>query len=187
MQPEPKESEHREILLDSEEMSVELRRLAMQVAERPADLRSLVIIGIRTGGAYLAKRLQKLVREISGINVPTGIIDITLYRDDWTRIGAAPIVGKTELPFSIDDRDVLLVDDVIFTGRTIRAAMDALIDFGRPKSIDLLALVDRGGRQLPICAQYTALQRNVSDDETINVYLKELAGRDEVVIEPRKG
>jgi len=182
---QPVYKDRREVLMASDEMTAQIRRLARQVAERPSDLSSLVIIGIRTGGAYLAKRLQKLIREIAGVDVPTGIIDITLYRDDWTRIGAAPIVGKTELPFCVNDKDVLLVDDVIFTGRTIRAAMDALIDFGRPKSIDLLALVDRGGRQLPICAQYTALQRNVSEEETINVYLREVAGRDEVVIEPK--
>lgn len=179
-------SESKEILLTSKEMQVGLRQLAQQVSERPLDLTSLVIVGIRTGGAYLAKRLQKLIYQIAGIDVPTGIIDITLYRDDWTRIGAAPIVGKTELPFSIDDKDVLLVDDVVFTGRTIRAAMDALIDFGRPKSIDLLVLVDRGGRQLPICAQYVALKREVLDNETINVYLEEVKGKDEVVVEPRK-
>ena len=173
----------RQVLFTTQELQDNLRLLAQQVIKSTANLQSLAIVGIRTGGAHLALRLQKLIQEMAQVNVPTGIIDINLYRDDWTRIHNTPIVGKTELSFSINDRDVLLVDDVVFTGRTIRAAMDALMDFGRPKSIKLLVLVDRGGRELPICAHYVALEQEVMPGETVNVYLKENGDRDEVVVE----
>jgi pyrimidine operon attenuation protein/uracil phosphoribosyltransferase len=117
-----------------------------------------------------------------------GILDVTLYRDDWTRIGPTPVVGKTELPFSIDDKTIILVDDVLFTGRTVRASMDALIDFGRPRRIELAVLVDRGDRvrELPIKADYVGGVRNTSVDETINVYLEEEGFEDHVTIEERR-
>ena len=176
----------RKILLTEEQVKENIRKLAAEVAERCPSLDTLAIVGIRTGGAYLALRLKELIRGLTGVDVPAGIIDISLYRDDWTRISTTPIVGKTELDFSVDNRHLLLVDDVVFTGRTVRAAMDALIDFGRPKSIQLLVLVDRGGRELPICAQYVALKQEVKTEETINVYLSEESGRDEVVVERRR-
>ncbi len=175
----------KQVLLSEQQVRENIRNLAREVIERHPDIDSLAIIGIRTGGAYLAARLGELIREMTGASVPTGIIDITLYRDDWTRISQAPLVKKTELSFSVDDRKLLLVDDVLFTGRTVRAAIDALIDYGRPKSVELLVLVDRGGRELPICAQYVAMKREVLPDETINVYLAEESGRDEVVVEQR--
>jgi pyrimidine operon attenuation protein/uracil phosphoribosyltransferase len=119
---------------------------------------------------------------------PLGVLDITLYRDDWTRIGPTPVVGKTELPFSVNDKIVILVDDVLFTGRTVRAAMDALIDYGRPKKIELVILVDRGenNRELPITANYVGWVWDTGPEETINVYLKEEGFHDHVAIEEKK-
>jgi pyrimidine operon attenuation protein/uracil phosphoribosyltransferase len=120
------------------------------------------------------------------IPVPTGIIDITLYRDDWTLIANKPIVGKTDLNFKIDNMEIVLVDDVLFTGRTVRAALDALIDFGRPARIELAVLADRGHRELPICANYTGLTIETSLEERVNVYLTELELPDNVVVEGRE-
>jgi pyrimidine operon attenuation protein/uracil phosphoribosyltransferase len=149
----------------------------------------VVLIGIRTGGAYLAKRLEKALSRKTKTTPRTGILDITLYRDDWTRIGPAPVVRKTEIPFSIDNKTVILVDDVLFTGRTVRAAMDALIDLGRPRKIELAILADRGekDRELPIKADYVGGTWEVPHQKTINVYLKEAGFEDQVVIEERAG
>jgi pyrimidine operon attenuation protein/uracil phosphoribosyltransferase len=119
---------------------------------------------------------------------PLGVLDITLYRDDWTRIGPTPKVGKTELPFSVDDKTIVLIDDVLFTGRTVRAAMDALMDYGRPKKIELAILIDRGDgdRELPIRANYVGVECSIAPHETINVYLKEAGFDDHVTIEEKK-
>jgi len=140
------------------------------------------------GGAFLAARLQKALVE-SGAPTPSlGILDITLYRDDWTKISSIPIVGKTELPFSIDDRLLILVDDVLYTGRTVRAAMDALMDYGRPKKIELAILADRGTdyRELPIAPDYKGGTWTTSAEETINVYLAEAGFEDHATIEKKK-
>lgn len=170
------------ILLTGEQMAETIDRLADEIAQSHNGNRSLALIGIRTGGAHLAGRLkEKLDRSGSG-NTPFGIVDINLYRDDWTRTAAIPRVGPTEIPFSIDDKDVLLVDDVLFTGRTIRAAMDALIDFGRPRRIELLVLVDRGHRELPICADFVGLKTPTDRDDLVNVLLTESDDRDEVTL-----
>ena len=131
----------------------------------------------------MAERLRQKILQKRGIDLPTGIIDITLYRDDWTRLSQTPEVKKTEIHFSIEDKNVLLVDDVLFTGRTIRAALDALLDLGRPRRIELAVLIDRGHRELPICADYIGKTIEVSKQDSINVELKELAGLDQVVIE----
>jgi pyrimidine operon attenuation protein/uracil phosphoribosyltransferase len=134
---------------------------------------------------YLATRLAGCIREIENEDIPAGVLDITLYRDDLTLIAAHPIVHKTEIDFDITDKNVVLVDDVLYTGRTIRAALDALIDFGRPKSIQLAVLIDRGHRELPIRADYVGKNIPTSADETIEVRLEETDGKDEVVIVER--
>jgi len=143
----------------------------------------LTLVGIRTGGAFLAQRLGEKVRSRTSVVVPVGILDITLYRDDWTRISHKPQVGKTELDFSLDDVNVVLVDDVLFTGRTVRAALDALTDFGRPRRIELAVLIDRGGRELPICPDFVGSTLELSGNQRVNVYLREMGRIDEVVIE----
>lgn len=175
------------VILRKEDMASRLSEMARQIVVKNESDRRLVLVGIRTGGAYLARRLQKVM---AGLLVPEpllGILDITLYRDDWTRIGPAPLVGKTELPFSVDDKTIVLVDDVLYTGRTVRAAMDALMDYGRPRRIELAILADRGDefRELPIKANYVGGCWNTAANETINVYLTEEGYEDHVAIEKK--
>ena len=173
------------LLLTAEEIDEILNQMASSIHAGVADKNNLILVGIRTGGVHLANRLYEKIRAKSGLEVPVGILDIGLYRDDWTRLSTNPIVRSTELPVPIDDRVVVLVDDVLFTGRTVRAAMDALIDFGRPKRIELAILVDRGHRELPICANYVGTSVSTSLDEVVNVYMKEDDGEDRVVIESK--
>ena len=181
-------SKKKAVILEAKEVSEKVREIARQIATHNGALENLVLVGIRTGGAFLAARLQIDIQEITGQSVPLGILDITLYRDDWTRIGPAPAVRKTSIPFSIDDKTIVLVDDVLFTGRTVRAAMDALMDFGRPRRIELAILVDRGAeyRELPITANYAGGTWHTAHEETINVYLKEAGYLDHVAIERKK-
>jgi pyrimidine operon attenuation protein/uracil phosphoribosyltransferase len=176
------------IILKEHDISESINKIAGEMIERNPNLKDVVLVGIRTGGAYLAARLQEAIRTMRNHMAPLGILDITLYRDDWTRIGPAPVVRKTDLPFSVDDKTVILVDDVLFTGRTVRAAMDALMDYGRPKKIELAILVDRGdaSRELPIMANYVGGVWKTAIDETINVYLKEEGFSDHVAIEEKK-
>jgi pyrimidine operon attenuation protein/uracil phosphoribosyltransferase len=143
----------------------------------------LTLIGIQTRGVHMARRLQRRIRDIEGVEVPVGVLDITMYRDDWTRISHHPVIQATDIPFSVDGRDVLLIDDVLFTGRTIRAAMDALIDFGRPKRIELAVLVDRGHRELPIQANYVGKSMPTRRAENVNVMFLESDGVDQIVLE----
>jgi pyrimidine operon attenuation protein/uracil phosphoribosyltransferase len=160
-----------------------LDRLTDEILTRHPILDDLLIVGIRTGGAFLAQRLaDRISRRISN-PVRVGVLDITLYRDDWTQLSHKPLVRKTELPGSIDYRQVVLVDDVLFTGRTVRAALDALIDYGRPGRIELAVLVDRGGRELPIQADYVGLSLDLPRTQRVNVYLQEMGRPDEVAIE----
>lgn len=176
----------KKIIFQKREIEESLRRIASEIIDNNrGNDDEVVLVGIRTGGAFLAKRLQSVLNGLTGKKFPAGILDITLYRDDWTRIGPSPKIGKTEISFSIDDKILILIDDVLFTGRTIRAAMDALIDLGRPRKIELVALVDRGNkyRELPIQANYLGGVWNISPDETINVYLEEAGFEDHVAIE----
>ena len=173
----------KEIVRTEKEIEASLDRICEQLLNRHPQLNEVVLVGIRTGGVFLAERLKERVLRRKGVNLPTGIIDINLYRDDWTRLSQTPQVRKTEIHFSIEDKHVLLVDDVLFTGRTIRAALDALLDLGRPRRIELAVLVDRGHRELPICADYVGSFLETSKQDSINVELKELAGIDQVVIE----
>jgi pyrimidine operon attenuation protein/uracil phosphoribosyltransferase len=170
------------IILQAIDIERILSRMAHEVLEKHRGTENLALIGIRTGGVYLADRLAAKILSVDGTNIPRGDLDITLYRDDWTRIGHQPIVQKTELPFSLDGKQVILVDDVLFTGRTVRAAMDALMDFGRPDRIELAVLVDRGHRELPIEANYVGKHVETIHNTMVNVYLTEKAGRDEVTI-----
>jgi pyrimidine operon attenuation protein/uracil phosphoribosyltransferase len=177
----------KKVILEEKDISEHINEMARKIVEKNEFMEDVVLVGIRTGGAFLANRLQEA---ISCLNVPVppiGVLDITMYRDDWTRIGPTPLVGKTELPFSIDDMTIILVDDVLFTGRTVRAAMDALMDYGRPKKIELAILVDRGDgtRELPIMANYVGGVWDTAVDETINVYLKEKGFGDHAAIEEK--
>jgi pyrimidine operon attenuation protein / uracil phosphoribosyltransferase len=172
-------------VMDADRMSRALTRIAHEILERNRGLDELALVGIRTRGVPLARRLARTLKEINGDDVPTGALDITLYRDDLMRhpVGPQPLVRRTEIPFSIDDRKIMLVDDVLYTGRTIRAALDALIDFGRPRAIQLIALVDRGHRELPIKADYVGKNLPTSLRQSVQVRLQEIDGTDEIVIE----
>ena len=180
--------ENEKVVLDQKEIKQALKRTAEQIISRHESLRDICLIGIRTGGAFLAQRLRREVIKGDEVELPTGVLDINLYRDDWTRSGPNPKLGSTEIPFSIDDKIIILVDDVLFTGRTTRAAMDALIDLGRPQKIELAVLVDRGERQreLPIKANYVAKEWETSGNETITVYLEEEGFPDQVVVEEKR-
>lgn len=179
---------HRKVILDQKDIEQALKGIVRQIISKHKSLEDIVLVGIRTGGAFLAFRLRDEISKADEEKQPTGVLDINLYRDDWTRIGPNPKSGSTEIPFSIDDKIVILIDDVLFTGRTVRAAMDALIDFGRPKRIELAVLVDRGEeqRELPIKANYVAKEWQTSGSDTINVYLEEQGFRDRVVVEEAK-
>jgi pyrimidine operon attenuation protein/uracil phosphoribosyltransferase len=173
------------VVMDADRMGRTLTRIAHEILERNRTLEELALVGIRTRGVPLARRLAHIIHEINGHTVPTGALDITLYRDDLMRhaIGTQPVVRSTEIPFSIDDRRILLVDDVLYTGRTIRAALDALVEFGRPRAIQLVVLVDRGHRELPIKADYVGKNLPTSSSESVQVHLTEVDGRDEVEIQ----
>jgi pyrimidine operon attenuation protein / uracil phosphoribosyltransferase len=170
--------------MDSVRIGRSLARIAHEILERNRAVEELALVGIRTRGVPLARRIAQTVREINQHEIPTGALDITLYRDDLMRtaVGAQPLIRRTEIPFSIDERRILLVDDVLYTGRTIRAALDALIEFGRPKAIQLVVLVDRGHRELPIKADYVGKNLPTSPSESVQVHLTEIDGRDEVEI-----
>ncbi|MFH1201492.1 MAG: bifunctional pyr operon transcriptional regulator/uracil phosphoribosyltransferase PyrR [Candidatus Omnitrophota bacterium] len=169
-------------LLDKEAIERTLMRIAHEILEKNQGLSDLALIGIRNRGAYLAGRLKDCIKKISNQEVPVGILDITLYRDDLSLISASPVVHKTEIDFDIEGKIIILVDDVLFSGRTIRSALDALIDFGRPKEIQLAVLIDRGHRELPIRADYVGKNIPTSLKENVEVRLEEADGRDEVVI-----
>jgi len=173
------------VVMDADRVNRTLARIAHEIVERNRGVDDLALVGIRTRGVTLAHRLAERVGEIAGASVPTGALDITLYRDDLMRspVGPQPVVRRTDIPFSIDDRKILLVDDVLYTGRTIRAALDALIDFGRPKVIQLVVLVDRGHRELPIKADYVGKNLPTSVGQSVQVRLRETDGADEVVVE----
>jgi pyrimidine operon attenuation protein/uracil phosphoribosyltransferase len=173
------------VVMDADRMGRSLARIAHEILERNRGVEELALVGIRTRGVPIAKRLAHALREITGHTVPTGALDITLYRDDLMRhaVGPQPLIRRTEIPFSIDDKRILLVDDVLYTGRTIRAALDALIDFGRPKAIRLVVLVDRGHRELPIKADYVGKNLPTSLSQSVQVRLTEIDGCDEVEIQ----
>ena len=163
-----------------------LTRIAHEILEKHKGTEGLVLVGIRSRGVPLARRLAEKVRKIEGKDVPVGILDINLYRDDLTTIADHPILRKTEIPFSVDGARVVLVDDVLFTGRTIRAAMDGIIDLGRPMQIQLAVLVDRGHRELPIRADFVGKNVPTKSSDDVRVHLVEVDGRDEVELVARE-
>jgi Pyrimidine operon attenuation protein/uracil phosphoribosyltransferase len=170
------------LVMDASEVARAVTRIAHEILERNKGTENLALVGIRTGGVYLAHRLVKRMFEIERVQVPSGELDITLYRDDLSMRKDQPILRKTTIPFDISDLKVVLVDDVFFTGRTIRAAMDGLMDLGRPAEIQLAVLVDRGHRQLPIRANYIGKNVPTSRDEIVQVFLEEEGEDDRVVI-----
>jgi len=169
-------------LMDATAIRRALIRIAHEIIERNKGVEGLALIGIRRRGGPLAKRLAEYIEEIEGVKVPVGILDITLYRDDLTTLDYSPQVHRTEVYFDINDKIIVLVDDVVFTGRTIRAAMDALMDLGRPRCIQLAALIDRGHRELPIKADYVGKNVPTSQSEIIAVLLEEIDQQEAVVI-----
>lgn len=172
-------------VLDREMISRALARMAHEIIERNRGTQDLVIVGILRRGAYLARRLAECVKKIDNRQIPVGTLDITLYRDDLTLLAAQPVVRKTEINFDIQDKKVILVDDVLYTGRTIRSALSELIDFGRPKCIQLAVLIDRGHRELPIRADYVGKNIPTSQNEIVEVRLDEEDGKDEVMVVER--
>ena len=172
------------VVLDADRITRSLTRIAHEILERNRGVDELAFVGIRTRGVPIARRIARAIHQIAHHEVPTGALDITLYRDDLMRhaVGPQPLVRSTEIAFSIDDKRILLVDDVLYTGRTVRAALDALIDFGRPKAIQLIVLVDRGHRELPIKADYVGKNLPTSPSQSVQVRLMEIDGRDEVEI-----
>jgi len=167
-------------VMDEATIDRTLTRIAHEILEKHKGTEGLVLVGIRSRGVPLARRLAEKILKIEGAEVPVGILDINLYRDDLTTISDHPILRKTEIPFSVDGAKVVLVDDVLFTGRTIRAAMDGIIDLGRPLQIQLAVLVDRGHRELPIRADYVGKNVSTSLDEMVKVSLREEDGTDSV-------
>ena len=180
--PENTMENSHETILDAADIDRILTRITHKILEVHRGVENLTLIGIQTRGVYLAKRLQVKIKEIEGVEIPAGDMDITLYRDDWTRISHHPVVQATDILFSVDEKQIILVDDVLYTGRTTRAAMDAVIDFGRPDRIELAVLVDRGHRELPIQADYVGKIVETRRREKINVLLTEHDGQDKVVM-----
>lgn len=171
------------VLLDDQAVKRTLIRVAHEIIEKNKGIKDTVLVGIRTRGVPLARRLAEEIEKIEGVRLPVGILDITLYRDDLSTLAYQPIVGETQIPFDINDKKVILVDDVLFTGRTVRAALGAIIDIGRPQAIQLAVLVDRGHRELPIRADYVGKNVPTSRREVISVQLKAIDGSDRVVLQ----
>ena len=169
-------------VLDARAMDRTLRRMADEIVELNNGADDLIIVGIQRRGVQLAARIVSWIREREGVDVHSGALDITLYRDDLQTVGPRPVVGPTDLPWAIDDKHVVIVDDVLYTGRTVRAALDELADFGRPRRIGLAVLVDRGGRELPIQPDVVGKVVEVGADDRIDVMITELDGRDAVIL-----
>jgi pyrimidine operon attenuation protein/uracil phosphoribosyltransferase len=170
-------------IMDSDDVERAITRIAHQVVEKNRGAEDIILVGIRRRGAPLAARIAKVMEGIEAKEVPVGILDITLYRDDLQLVATQPVVGKTEMPSTVDDKVVVLVDDVLFTGRTVRAAMDEIMDFGRPRSMELAVLIDRGHRELPIRADYVGKNVPTSAKEIVTVNVMELDGKDSVTVE----
>ena len=175
-------TDRNQVVLDARAMDRMLRRMADEIVELNDGTDDLIIVGIQRRGVQLAARIVSSIRDREGADVPSGALDITLYRDDLQTVGPRPVVGPTNLPWGIDDKHVVIVDDVLFTGRTIRAALDELADFGRPKRIALAVLIDRGGRELPIQPDVVGKTVDIARGQRIDVLVKELDERDAVII-----
>jgi pyrimidine operon attenuation protein/uracil phosphoribosyltransferase len=173
------------VVLDARALDRTLRRMADQIIELNAGTDNLVLIGIQRRGVQLAERIVRIIKAQEGVEIVSGALDITLYRDDLQTVGPRPVVGATRLPWMLDDQHVVIVDDVLYTGRTVRAALDELADFGRPARIALAVLIDRGGRELPIHADVVGRKVDVIAGQRVDVFIEELDGRDEVLIADR--
>ena len=176
------EYSHKSIIMNERDIDRTLLRISHEIIEKNKGVQDLRIIGIKTRGEYLARRVSEHIYRIENANIPVGVLDITLYRDDLKEKQPNAIVMKTEIPFQIVDKKILLVDDVLYTGRTIRAAMDAIVDMGRPKSIQLVVLIDRGHRELPIRADYVGKNVPTSRRELVKVRLGEIDALNQVEI-----
>ena len=172
----------KKIIMDKAEIAITVKRLAVEIVEKNHGGQDLVIIGIRTRGVFLAERLAAEIKKLTKKIISIGVLDITLYRDDFTSLAEMPVVKETQIPFVIEDKKIILVDDVLFTGRTIRAALDEIIDFGRPQSIQLAVLIDRGHRELPIQADFVGKVFKTSLTEMISVNFKEMDEQDQVTL-----
>ncbi len=170
------------LVMDAKTVERALIRIAHEIVEKNKGAENMAVIGIQNRGAYLAERVAKLIEKIEGVEIPVGLMDITLYRDDVQTKLEQPLVQKTEILFDVVDKVIILVDDVLFTGRTIRAALDQIIDFGRPKRIQLAVLVDRGHRELPIRADYVGKNIPTAQDDRVKVKIKEVDGEDSVSV-----
>ena len=169
-------------LMDEKAIGRAITRISHEIIERNKGIEDVVLVGIKTRGVHIADRIGKKIQQIEGASVNTGEVDITLYRDDLKKIDVDPVINGSNVQFSIDDKIVILVDDVLYTGRTVRSALDAIIDIGRPKAIQLAVLVDRGHRELPIRADYVGKNVPTSKGEIISVKLSEIDGEDSVTI-----
>ena len=171
------------VIMAAQDIDLAIQRIALQILEKNHERGGMAIVGIHTCGVYVAKRIHAFIESRTKNSIPFGSLDINLYRDDWSLISQNPIVKTTEISFDVDNTNLILVDDVIFTGRTIRAAMDAIMDYGRPNTIQLAALVDRGGRELPIQPDFTGMHTGIQNNERISVVLDEQGAGGEVIIE----
>jgi len=178
--------QYKATLMDKDQIRRAVKRIAHEIVERNAGVENIVVVGIRRRGVYIAERIAGYIEQIEGQSVPTGVLDITLYRDDFQQRWQTPHIGVTEIKVDIHDKIIILCDDVLYTGRTIRAALDELIDFGRPRRIQLAVLVDRGHREFPIKADYVGKNVPTSEDELVEVHLTELDETDEVILAEKK-
>ena len=178
--------QYKATLMDKDQIRRAVKRIAHEIVERNAGVENIVVVGIRRRGVYIAERIAGYIEQIEGQSVPTGVLDITLYRDDFQQRWQTPHIGVTEIKVDIHDKIIILCDDVLYTGRTIRAALDELIDFGRPRRIQLAVLVDRGHREFPIKADYVGKNVPTSEDELVEVHLTELDESDEVILAEKK-
>jgi pyrimidine operon attenuation protein/uracil phosphoribosyltransferase len=169
-------------LMSSSEIDRTLVRLAHEILEKSEDLDKLAFIGIRRRGVPLAQRLAAKIKDIEGLKIPVGVLDISLYRDDLSTISTQPVLNATEIPFPVTGKDIILMDDVLYTGRTTRAALDALFDHGRPARVQLLVLIDRGHRELPVEARFVGRHVQTTDDEIIEVKFKEIDDSEKVLL-----
>ncbi len=173
---------HKAIIMNADEIRRAVVRISHEIVEANGGIQRLILVGIRKRGAPLAERIREHIVKIEGEEVPLGVLDITLYRDDVHKVAPQPLIESTDIPVSVENAVVVLIDDVLFTGRTVRAALDAVMDFGRPRAIQLAVLVDRGHRELPIRADFVGKNAPTSTREIVKVFVEEIDGRDEVSI-----
>ena len=175
-------SGERKVIFDDRQIASALDVIVSKILDKNKDPGQIALVGIHTCGVFLAERIRQIIVEKTGIEVPIGSLDINLYRDDWSIISQSPIVKTTDISFEVEEKHLILVDDVIYTGRTIRAALDGIIDLGRPKRVQLAVLIDRGGRELPIQADYVGKHVQTAEDETVEVRLNEEDGEERALL-----